>query len=89
MYSSCIRSNSHVYIFNSNDADARTVRPYLLGLVILRPKIEEIERNVSHICVRHLPISKEKTQRNLHVIDFTDRLMMVLCVFFVFLQGLL
>ena len=72
MYSSCVHSNSHVYIFNSNDADARTVRPYLLGLVILRPKIEEIERNVSHICVRHLPIGKEKTQRNLHVIDFTD-----------------
>ena len=23
-------------------------------------KIEEIERNVSHICVRHLPIGKEK-----------------------------
>ena len=65
------------------------MRPYLLGLVILRPKIEEIERNVSHICVRHLPIGKEKTQRNLHVIDFTDRLMIVLCVFFVFLQGLL
>ena len=89
MYSSCVHSNSHVYIFNSNDADARTVRPYLLGLVILYRKIEEIERNVSYIYIQHSAISKEKTQRNLHVIDFTDRLMIVLCVFFVFLQGLL
>lgn len=89
MYSSRIRSNSHVYIFNSNDASARTVRPYLLGLAILRRKIEEVERNVSHIYIQHLAIGEEKTQRNLHVIDFTDRLMMVLCVFFVFLQGLL
>ena len=80
---------SCIYIFNPNDADARTVRPHLLGLVILCRKTEEIERNVSHIYIQHSAIGKEKTQRNLHVIDFTDRLMMVLCVFFVFLQGLL
>ena len=51
MYSSRVRSSSHVYIFNSNDTDARTVRPYLLGLVILYRKIEEIERNVSYIYI--------------------------------------
>ena len=78
-----------MYIFNSNDASIRTVRPYLLGLVILCRKIEEIERNVSHIYIQHSAIGKEKTQINLNMIDFTDRLMMVLCVFFVFLQGLL